>query len=87
MSLNATFDRASAVYAPGDTITLTVTNGPLERNNDQPISVTVSVPGLGETVLTGKIDRPDTPVQVTDADRVWTLVSDNGATAVFTATA
>lgn len=85
MALTAALNRTT--FTPGEQITLTVTTGAGERGNDQPITVTVTVPGVGETVLTGTLNGPDIPVSVSDPDRLWVQQSDNGSTAVFTSTA
>jgi len=85
MPISASLNKAT--YVPGEAMTLTVTTEDRHQLNDRPITVQVSVPGIGDTTLTGQINGPDVPVNATDPDRVWTKISDNGTTAVFTATA
>lgn len=77
MSLTATLDKP--VYAPGATVTLTVVSD--KRLTSAIIPVTAAGEGANATltVCAG--------VFITDPQRPWTLVSDDGKTAVFTATA
>jgi hypothetical protein len=64
------------------TATIDLTKTPLELtvvSDKRVVSVQVSV--LGETATaTGKF-----PVKVTDSNRTWTLKTDDGKTAVYTA--
>jgi hypothetical protein len=92
MALSITLDRDPAVYAPGDTITLTATVGPGERDrfSETPAAVTVSVLGGGEGTTTLTLRQPIGPAAITctdDTGRVWTKTEDDGVTSVFTATA
>lgn len=80
------------VLAPGQTMTLTVTCPPQDRDRyiETPITITASVAGVGETTASATLRRQtdDEVVVVIDpTSRTWTLLSDDGATAVFTATA
>lgn len=85
MALTAKLDKTT--YAPGDTMTLTVTTAAGERNVDVPVSVHVEVAGLGGADATAIIDKPPLAITVVDSSRVWTQQSDDETTAVFTATA
>jgi hypothetical protein len=77
---SASFDvPASGRYAPGATMTLTVTRTPGVA------STTVSIPGFADTVATAPVDVPVT-VKANDG-RTYTLASDDGTTAKYTATA
>lgn len=86
MALTAKFDKA--VYAAGETMTLTVTTTAEERDRyaDTPLTVHVSVAGVGEADVTAALRKQvaDAPVVITDPDRTWTQVSDDGVKAVFT---
>lgn len=79
---SVTFDKP--LYHPGDTITATVTyTGTLGVLN---ISGTM----FDGSVISGSGSFTVLPNEWTASDgtsRLWTLVSDNGSTAVFTATA
>ena len=85
MALNVKLDKAT--YAPGDRMTLTVTTAAGERSQDVPVTVHIDVAGVGSTDVTGTIAKPAAPVAVVDSARVWSQQSDDGTTAVFTATA
>lgn len=89
MALHLTLDKS--VYAPGDLMTLTVATDPHDRDTfrDTPVTVHVDVPGLGGGDATGTLRSPagPAPVAVSDASRPWSLVSDDGQTAVYSATA
>lgn len=89
MAITAPFDRP--VYNPGDQMTLTVVTGPTDRDQyaETPVQVRVSVAGVGEADVSAVLRQPaaDTAVVVVDQARDWTLTSDDGVTAVFTATA
>lgn len=85
MALTIKLDKDT--YAPGDEMTLTVTTAPGERNVDVPVAVHVEVAGLGGADATAVIDKPPLAVTVVDSSRVWTQVSDDETTAVYTATA
>jgi hypothetical protein len=84
--LSASLDKAS--YVPGETAILTVSyNGDGEANVN---TITVrGVDGAGNaalvTVQLTVVDKISLSV-VDDSGRVWTLLSDDGSTAVFTAT-
>lgn len=86
MALTAKFDKA--VYTPGDTMTLTVTTTAEERDRftDTPFTVHVSVVGVGDADVTAALHKQvaDAAVVVTDPDRTWAQVSDDGVKAVFT---
>lgn len=83
---SASLDQAT--YAPGETMTLTVTYGDPDTQ-----SLTVTV------VVTDSAGNPSAPATVTavidpltvsvtsEPARTWTQVSDSGSVAVFTATA
>jgi hypothetical protein len=84
-SVSASLDKIA--YAVGELMTLTVTYS--DPDTDQ-VQVTITVTDQSgnqsaPTTVTAVID-PLT-VGVTDPDRTWTKVSDNGSVAVFTATA
>lgn len=89
MSVTAKLDKG--VYAPGDTMTLTVTTSAGERDQiaDTPFTVHVSVAGVGDADVTASLRRQvgTAAVVVTDPARSWTAKSDDGVTAVFTAKA
>ena len=89
MAITATFNKA--VYAPGETMTLTVTTSAADRDRftETPFTVNVNVVGVGNADVTAALRQQveDAAVVVTDPDRVWTLGSDDGVKAVFTATA
>lgn len=78
-------------YTPGEEMVLTVRTDPGERDTSVrvPFSVAVNVPGVGEGTASAVLVQPGplAPVVVTDASRTWTPESDDGATAVFSATA
>lgn len=78
MALTATLDRAT--YAPGDRMTLTVHRGVAGT----PTNVTVVETG-GSTVAVSATTV--SPLTVTDASHTWAKASDDGTTAVYTATA
>lgn len=81
-TISATLDKPS--YAPGQTMTLTVTYSvPAEST----VTVKASVAVLGDTVSTPAVKVAIKHVAVVDPDRTWTLKSDNGSRAVYTATA
>lgn len=74
------------VYEPGETMTLTVTYGDPDHDvATQTIKVTDSA-GTETVVTTTAVVDPLT-VAVTDPERTFTKVSDNGQVAVFTAVA
>lgn len=81
MSLTATLDKAS--YSPGETMTLTAVSSP-SRTTD--FTVTVNNPMFGSANASGQATAPLT-VTDTDTAHTWALQSDNGTTAVWTATA
>lgn len=73
-----------AVFAPGDTMTLTITYADADTKTG---AVTFEVSDA-EGGTSGKIPVPYSikdPEQLTatDPDRAWTLASDNGAVAVY----
>jgi len=74
----ATLDKPA--YASGDVMTLTV-----DYVVDA-VDISISVEGLGGTAsptTTAKVRR----ITITDPDRAWTLKSDTGARAIYTAKA
>lgn len=82
---SASLDKSA--YAVGETMTLTVS---YSDPDTQQVSVTITVTDKsgntsGPATVTAVID-PST-VTVTDPSRVWTLQSDNGSIAVYTAVA
>lgn len=89
MALIATLDKP--VYAPGETMTLTVKTDDTDRDRftDTPFTVHVSVVGLGDADVTAALHKQiaDAAVVVTDPDRIWAQISDDGVTAVFTSKA
>ena len=89
MAINATFDKP--VYNVGETMTLTVKTTTADRDRfiDTPFTVHLSIAGTGDGEASASVRRQiaDALVVVTDADRTWTQVSDDGVTAVFTAKA
>lgn len=85
MALAAQLDKTT--YNVGDTMTLTVTTDPGEREPTNPITVHVDAGPLGTVDLTGTLVEPQIALSVTDPDRTWTAQSDDGTTAVYTATA
>lgn len=89
MTLKATLDKST--YTPGETMTLTVTTAPGERDRfvDTPFTTHVSVEGVGEGEVSGVLRQPTDPAEVVvnDPDRVWAPVSDDTVTAVFTSKA
>lgn len=79
MALTATLDKA--IYSPGDTATLTIVS-------DKRIagSTTLDIVTAGEDFKVGI--TVFAPVRIADSTgRVWTQKSDDGKTAVYTATA
>lgn len=89
MAILATLDKG--VYNVGETMTLTVTTDAADRDRfvEVPFTVTVSVVGTGSGDAAAMLRQQvgDAAVVVSDPDRTWTQVSDDGITAVFTATA
>ena len=85
MSLTASLDKST--YAPGETMTLTVTTDAGERNVDKQVSGQVSLAGSDPLPFSALVDYPPLPITVTDPDRIWTKQSDDETTAVYTATA
>lgn len=79
------------VYDEGDEMVLTVTTAPGERDRftETPFTVNVSVPGVGNADVTAKLRKQidDAQVLVSDPERTWEQQSDDGDSAVFTATA
>lgn len=90
MALTANLDKAT--YTTGEKMTLTVKTAAGERDvyQDTPGSAHIDVAGVGSTDVTFILRKKmagTAPVVVTDPNRGWTAVSDDGATAVYTATA
>lgn len=85
MALAAQLDKTT--YNAGDAMTLTITTDPGEREPTQPIAVHVDAGPLGTADLTGTLDEPQIALTVSDPDRTWAVQSDDGATAIYTATA
>jgi hypothetical protein len=89
----ATFDKTS--YAAGDTMTLTVVrSGSTSQTLSATAAIVLAAPdGTTESISAGPVDVTRTvSVAVSasvsdDGSRSWTLQSDDGATAVYTATA
>jgi hypothetical protein len=80
MSLTWSLDKADGVYAPGAQATLTVTSN--KRISTATIAITTGGEGANATLTV------QDGVVITDSTgRKWTLVTDNGSTAIFTATA
>lgn len=82
-------------YATGEKMTLTITSAPGDRATfeDVPGRVTVD-PDAGGPIQPATVDyvakRPTgtpSPLAVTDPDRAWVKVSDDGTVAVYTSTA
>ena len=82
--LSATLDKAS--YVPGELATLTVVyNGGNTKSNVVTITGTDQAGNAAQvTVVLSVVDRVALTV-VDDSGREWTLQSDDGSTAVFTA--
>lgn len=76
----------AATYAPGATMTLTVTYGDPDHDVATQ-TITVRDSAGTETVVTTTAVVDPLTLTVTDPDRTWTAVSNNGAVAVYTATA
>lgn len=82
-------------YTPGETMTLTITFAAGERDlfEDVPGRVTVDPDADGpiQPVTLDYVAKKKTatpaPLTVTDPQRAWTKVSDDGATAVYTSKA
>jgi hypothetical protein len=80
-------------YEQGETMTLTVKTPPGDRDVYviEPFTVHVEVPDRGlEGDATGQLNRltgAKAPISTSDAAHVWTLQSDDGNEAVYTATA
>ena len=77
MALTATLDKPQ--YAPGDLMTLTVVS------DKRLVSDTIDVQAAGDDAKVTTIVQAG--VTVTDPNRTWTVQSDDGKTAVYTATA
>lgn len=78
MTLAYTLDKPAG-YAPGDTITLTITSD--KRLQAQP-AVPITSAGESVSLLLTLLY----PVLLADATRKWTLKSDDGKTAVYQST-
>jgi len=85
MALTASLDKTT--YSPGDTMTLTVHTDPGDRQHTGTIAGTVHVDGLTDGTYTAQIVFPNKPITITDPAVTWKLKSDDGTTAVYTATA
>lgn len=85
-SVSVALDKAA--YAPGDLVTLTVSYSDADSAGTVvTVLVTDSNGETGAATTSIQVVDPLT-VQVSDSGaRTWALVSDDGATAVFTATA
>ena len=79
MALTATLDKAS--YKPGDVMTLTVVS------DKRVTSSTVDVQAAGEDVKVTTTVQTGVTVADSTVSRAWLLKSDDGKTAVYTATA
>lgn len=90
-NLTASLDKA--IYNVGETMTLTVNTTKDVRDVyvDEPIAVHVDLPSLGFSGdVAGQLHRNTgtwAPIVVTDSGRVWTLATDDGNEAKYTATA
>jgi hypothetical protein len=84
-TVTASLDKTT--YSPGDQMVLTVNYG---DTDSKAVKVTVTVEDAegnkSAPVVVNAVIDPLT-VAVTDADRTWTKQTDNGATAVYKATA
>lgn len=83
--VEVTLDKSQ--YVVGETVTLTVKTAPGEREISKTHTMNVSIDGLGEGTGTFKIVS-DKPAEITIvSDLLWTLVNDDGNTAVYTTVA
>lgn len=81
-SITITLDKDS--YAPGETMTATAA---YVVPPESAVRLQGMLGFLGGSVASEPTDVPIKKVELEDDDRAWTLVSDDGATAVFTSTA
>ena len=84
--INATLDKTS--YVPGEIATLTVVYNDADSGTTKNITIRGKDASGLEAVVTVQytvVDRVNLTV-TDDSGRVWTLQTDDGSTAVFTAT-
>lgn len=85
-TLTGALDKAS--YAPGDTITATLTYGDPDSQTQTLTWTATDGSGATQTLALSLVVKDPVALKVTDpSGRVWTKVSDNGVIAVFTAKA
>lgn len=85
-TVNATLDKQS--YAPGDTVTLTVTYADADNKTSQVTITGHDAAGNPATISLSLVVADAVTLSVTDdGARTWAKVSDTGAVAVFTTTA
>lgn len=81
-TINAVLD--ATTYAPGATMTLTVD---YTVPDESKVTLSAVLDYVGGSIESTPLTVPIKDVDVLDDGREWTLQSDNGATAVFTAAA
>jgi hypothetical protein len=83
---SASLDKAS--YLPGETMTLTVNYSDPDQDNLTVTVVVTDSSGLSSAPVTATAVIDPLTIQVSsDPARTWTLASDNGSVAVFSAVA
>lgn len=76
-----------SAYAPGETMTLTVTYGDPDTKAGKVALQIIDESGSKSPLIEVPYVVDPLTVQITDTGRVWTKVSDSGSVAVYTSTA
>jgi hypothetical protein len=91
MAISARLNKTTP-YTKGELMTLTVTTDAADRDQyvDTPGTISISIPGVGQTTVTFALRNQVADIDVTvtdDAGRQWTQVSKNDTVSVHTAIA